>query len=151
MADMPDYDIEASRIFDAPPDRLFGAFADPDAFARWYGPVGFPAHRDTVEIDPRVGGLQRFTMVAEFDPSFRTAFDGRFTEVVEGELLVSTGSWTGIPGHDPWPSNLRVELQPANGKTRLRVLEGPHPPGTTDLGRQSWEMMFDKLEALLKD
>jgi hypothetical protein len=30
------------------------------------------------------------------------------------------------------------------------VREGPHPPGTADLGRQAWEMMLPKLESLLR-
>jgi hypothetical protein len=30
-----------------------------------------------------------------------------------------------------------------------QVREGPHPPGTADLGRQAWEMMLPKLESLL--
>jgi len=36
-----------------------------------------------------------------------------------------------------------------DGGTRLVVLEGPHPRGTADLGRQAWEMMLSKLETLL--
>jgi len=54
------YDIEITRVFDAPPERVYQAFTDPDQFARWYGPVGFPVQRDTVEVDARVGGRQRF-------------------------------------------------------------------------------------------
>jgi uncharacterized protein YndB with AHSA1/START domain len=46
------YDIEVNRALDAPPERVYQAFTDPDQFARWYGPVGFPVHRDTVESTP---------------------------------------------------------------------------------------------------
>jgi uncharacterized protein YndB with AHSA1/START domain len=152
MTDDDPYDIECTRVFDVPPERLYQAFTDPDQFARWYGPIGYPAHRDTVEIDARVGGRQRFVMVSDDDPSMRTGFDGRFTEVVENSLLASTGTWDGIPGQaGRWPSNLRVEFLDEAGKTRLVMREGPHPPGTAEFGRQAWEMMFAKLEAVLQD
>ena len=62
------YDIEITRVFDAPPERVDQAFTDPDQFARWYGPVGFPVRRDSVEVDARVGGRQRFEMVGEAGP-----------------------------------------------------------------------------------
>ena len=146
----PQYDIELTRVIDAPPERVYRAFTDPDQFAQWYGPVWFPVPRDTVELDARVGGRQRFAMVSDDDPSMRTEFDGRFTEVVQDELLSSSGTWEGIPGQtEPWPSNLRVELHDQDGKTRLVLREGPHPPGTADLGRQAWEMMLPNLESLL--
>jgi uncharacterized protein YndB with AHSA1/START domain len=149
LADIP-YDIELSHVIDAPPERVYGAFTDPDQFARWYGPDGFPVHRDTVELDARVGGRLRFTMVGEADPSMRTAFDGRFTEVVANTLLAGTGTWHGIPGQDGgWASHLRVEFHGQDGATQLVVREGPHPDGTADMGRQAWEMMFGKLETLL--
>ena len=54
-----------------------------------------PRHR---RGDARVGGLQRFVMVSEADPSVRTGFTGSFTEVVDNQLLASSGSWDGIPG-----------------------------------------------------
>jgi uncharacterized protein YndB with AHSA1/START domain len=144
------FDIEVTREFDASRERVYQAFTVPDLFAEWYGPVRFPAQRDSVQIDPRVSGSQRFAMVSEDDPSFRTEWDGRFTEVVENELLASSGSWSGVPGQaDLWESHLRVELQERDGKTRLVIREGPHPTGTADLGRQAWEMMLAKLETLL--
>jgi uncharacterized protein YndB with AHSA1/START domain len=150
MTETPEYDVEITRVLAAPPERVYRAFTDPDEFAKWYGPPGFPVDPETVELDARVGGPQRFAMVGEADPSMRTAFDGRFDEVVENALLSSRGAWDGIPGQPaPWPSNLRVELHDDDGKTRLVVREGPHPPGTADFGRQAWEMMFPKLESLL--
>jgi uncharacterized protein YndB with AHSA1/START domain len=149
LADIP-YDIELTHTFEAPPERLYAAFTEPDQFAQWYGPEGFPVHLDSVELDARVGGRQRFTMVGDADPSMRTGFDGRFTDVVANELLASSGAWHGIPGQaNAWPSNLRVEFHDRDGTTRLVVREGPHPEGTADVGRLAWEMMFVKLEALL--
>jgi uncharacterized protein YndB with AHSA1/START domain len=151
MTETPPYDIEISRVLDAPPERVYRAFTDADQFAEWYGPVGFPVPRDTVELDARVGGRQRFAMVSDADPSMRTGFDGRFIEVVPNVLLVSRGAWDGIPGQtEAWASNLRVEFHDDGGKTRLVVREGPHPPGTADMGRQAWEMMLPKLESLVK-
>jgi uncharacterized protein YndB with AHSA1/START domain len=150
MKELSPYDIEISRVLSASPERVFEAFTDPDKFARWYGPPGFPVARDTVEIDARVGGPQRFTMVGDADPRMRSAYDGRFTEVVANELLASHGAWHGIPGQtDPWESNLRVELTEEGGRTRLVVREGPHPPGTAELGKQAWDVMLPKLESLL--
>jgi uncharacterized protein YndB with AHSA1/START domain len=150
MTETPPYDIEITRVFDAPPERVYQAFTDPDQFVEWYGPVGFPVDRDTVELDAQVGGRQRFAMVSDADPSMRTGFDGRFIDVVQNVLLSSRGAWDGIPGQaGPWPSNLRVEFFDHDGKTRLVVREGPHPAGTADLGRQAWEMMLPKLESLL--
>jgi hypothetical protein len=42
-----------------------------------------------------------------------------------------------------------VEFNDHDGKTRLVVREGPHPPGTAELGGQAWEMMLSKLKSLL--
>jgi uncharacterized protein YndB with AHSA1/START domain len=63
--DLPDYDVEITKVLPASPERVYEAFTDPDQFARWYGPDGFPVERSTVELDARLGGRQRFVMVGE--------------------------------------------------------------------------------------
>ncbi len=148
---MPDdgFDLELTRLFDAPREAVYQAFVDADQISRWYGPPGFPVPRETVEIDPRVGGRLRLAMVNEDDPGIRSALDARFTEIVENEVLACTQVWDGVPGAGTWTNQLRVELSDHEGGTRLVLREGPHAPGTVELGRQAWNVMLDKLAAAL--
>jgi uncharacterized protein YndB with AHSA1/START domain len=53
-------EFEHSRLIDAPPERVFRAFAEPERLARWWGPNGFSSTFDT--FDFRAGGDWRFTM-----------------------------------------------------------------------------------------
>jgi uncharacterized protein YndB with AHSA1/START domain len=79
------------------------------------------------------------------------AVDLNFTEVVENELLVGTEHWEGIPGQQgTWSSHRRLEFHRQDGGTRLVLREGPHPAGMAEGGRQAWESMFTKLDALLE-
>ena len=56
--DLSDREIVSSRVFDAPPERLFEAWADPIQLAQWWGPHGFT---DTfAEFDLKPGGRWRF-------------------------------------------------------------------------------------------
>lgn len=142
----PVYDVEHAEVLDVPPAAVFAAFTDPDVFARWYGPEGVRTPREDVEIDPRVGGVLRFAMTLDADPAFRSAFDGTFTALEPGRLVAAGGDWRGIPGVDgPWTSYLRVELAPAGDGTRVLVREGPHPAGSAELGRRSWQSMLPQL------
>ena len=52
-----------TRIFEAPRERVFAAWTDPDQVAAWYGPAHFDAPREHVHVDPRVGGRWEVTMV----------------------------------------------------------------------------------------
>jgi uncharacterized protein YndB with AHSA1/START domain len=157
--DSTNFDIDVTYVVAAPRDRVYRAFTDADQLAGWYGPPGFPLDRESVEVDARAGGTMSFTMVGEDDPSMRTGTKGQFTEVAEGEVLEWTQEWHGIPGQDgTWSNLMRVELAESDadeggdgdGATRVVVREGPHPPGTADMGRQAWELMLSKLDAFLQ-
>jgi uncharacterized protein YndB with AHSA1/START domain len=53
-------EIVSGRVFEAPRQKVFKAFADPTHLARWWGSKGF---RNTFEeFDFRPGGTWRFTM-----------------------------------------------------------------------------------------
>lgn len=58
-ADVP-FEIESSRVFAAPREQVFEAFANADHLPRWWGPKGFT--NTFHEFDLRPGGAWRFVM-----------------------------------------------------------------------------------------
>ena len=53
-----DREIVLSRVLDAPRERVFKAWSDPELVVQWFGPEGFTT--ETLEIDIREGGRWRF-------------------------------------------------------------------------------------------
>jgi uncharacterized protein YndB with AHSA1/START domain len=147
----PMYELALSRVFDAPRDLVYQAFTDPDQLAQWFGPVGFVVPRDTVEVDARPGGYQRFVMVNAEDPSQRSPVDATFTEVIENELLVGEQAVAGIPGFEGIKTmTLRLEFhEEPGGKTRLELRQGPFTHQLEEGTREGWNSSFGKLDDLL--
>jgi uncharacterized protein YndB with AHSA1/START domain len=144
-------ELVIERVFDAPRELVYQAFVDPEQIAQWFGPVGYSVPRDSVEIDPRPGGVQRFTMVNDADPSQTSPVDAVFEEVVENELIVGREEVAEMPGMDgPFTLRARFEFHDAGeGKTRLVITQGPFPSDMEGMARQGWESSFTKLDALL--
>jgi uncharacterized protein YndB with AHSA1/START domain len=63
MAEVGAREIRIDHVFDAPREAVFAAWVDPDQVARWWAPGGLEVPRESVEIEPRVGGAFRLTMV----------------------------------------------------------------------------------------
>jgi len=145
------YELAISRVFDAPRELVYQAFVDPDQLAQWFGPVGFTVPRETVAIDARVGGYQRFVMISADDPSLRSPIDATFTEVIENELLVGEQEVLGIPGFEGVAKmTLRLEFHDEpGGKTRLELRQGPYTQRLEADAREGWNSSFSKLDALL--
>lgn len=145
-------DLIVSRVFDAPRELVYRAFVDPDQLAQWFGPVGFSVPRDTVDIDPRVGGHQRFVMVSDEDPGYRNQIDATFSEVIENELLVGYQEVVGMNGFQGVVRmTLRIELHDeGDGQTRLELRQGPYTAQIEANARIGWESSFTRLDALLK-
>jgi uncharacterized protein YndB with AHSA1/START domain len=146
------HELTISRIFDAPPELVYRAFVDPDQLCLWFGPVGFSVPCETVQIDARVGGFQRFVMISDDDPTQRSSIDATFTEVVENELLVGHQDVEGIPGTTGSVRfSLRLEFHDEpGGKTRLELRQGPFHEPLEDDTKTGWESSFTKLDSLLK-
>lgn len=143
-------ELVITRIFDAPRELVYQAFTDPGQLAQWFGPVGYSVPRDTVEIDVRVGGHQRFVMVNDEDPNFKSPVNATFTEVIENELLVATEDWDGVPGlQEGGTMSLRLEFHDEEGKTRLVVRQGPYVEQMEGMAREGWGSSFTKLDTLL--
>ena len=85
--------VQITREFDAPPDKVFRAWTDPDLVARWLGPRSVTTRIDN--WDARTGGSYRY--VAERDGEELASFYGSFHEVRPNERLVQTFTWEGMP------------------------------------------------------
>lgn len=84
--------VRITREFDAPPEKVFRAHADPELFARWIGPDSMTTRIE--EHDCRTGGAWRYTMERD---GFEAGFHGSFHDVVPNELIVQTFTYDGVP------------------------------------------------------
>jgi uncharacterized protein YndB with AHSA1/START domain len=76
--------VRLHRVLRAPPERVFRAFLDPDAMAKWLPPYGFTGKVD--HADARVGGSYRMSFT-NFTTGQSHAFGGEYLELVPRERL----------------------------------------------------------------
>ena len=143
-------ELVITRVFDAPRELVYRAFVDPDQLSQWFGPVGWSVPRDTVDMDLRPGGHQRYTMVNDEDASQMSPINATIEEIVENELLVGYEEVKGFPGlPDGTWLYMRLEFHDEGGKTRLVIKQGPFTQELADMTREGWGSSFTKLDTLL--
>lgn len=86
-----DREIHVERIFDAPRDRVFATYTDPELIPEWWGATTVVEH-----MDVRPGGSWRF--VGHFADGSRMTFHGEYREVAPPERIVQTFEREGMPG-----------------------------------------------------
>lgn len=110
-----DREVLITRIFDASPERVFRAHADPKALEAWWGPRDYTT--EVVAWDLRKGGAWR--IVQRTREGVEHAFRGVFQEIVPSKRLTQTFEYEGTPGH-VLTQTLTFEGQ-RGGKTKLTV------------------------------
>lgn len=136
-----------TRIFEAPRERVFAAWTDPDQIAAWYGPAHFDAPREHVHVDPRVGGRWEVTMV-QHGTGVEHPVRYEIVELVAPELIVLRCAPMPELGL-PEGTLTRVELHDHGDKTRMTLSDGPYPPDGGGHAEAGWNGALDKLGALL--
>jgi uncharacterized protein YndB with AHSA1/START domain len=97
---MPTNTVRLHRVLRAPPDRIYRAFLDADAMAKWLPPNGFTGK--VHQMDAEVGGSWRMSFT-NFVTGHPISFGGKYLELVPGERLRYTSRFD-----DP---NLSGEMQ----------------------------------------
>jgi uncharacterized protein YndB with AHSA1/START domain len=89
--------VKLHRVLKAKPERVYRAFTDPDAMAKWLPPNGFTGK--VHEMDARVGGRYRMSFT-NFSTGSSHAFGGEFLEIVENERVRYTDKFEdpNLPG-----------------------------------------------------
>jgi uncharacterized protein YndB with AHSA1/START domain len=110
-----DPDIPLVRIvreFDASPEKVFRAHADPELVAQWLGPRNAEMRLD--RFDFRTGGCYRYLHT---ENGQEYGFHGSFHEVRPNELIVQTFTFEGVPDGVALEKLVFEDL--GNGRTRL--------------------------------
>jgi uncharacterized protein YndB with AHSA1/START domain len=137
--------IRLHRVLRAKPERVYRAFLNPEAMAKWLPPYGFTC---TVhELNASVGGSYRMSFT-NFSTGNGHSFGGEYVEMVPSEKIVYTDRFD-----DPnLPGEMRttVTLRPVSCGTELNIVqEGvPEviPPEMCYLG---WQESLEQLAKLV--
>jgi uncharacterized protein YndB with AHSA1/START domain len=89
--------IRLHRVIRATPERVYRAFIDADAMAKWLPPHGFTGK--VHEMDARVGGGYKMSFT-NFSSGTTHSFGGKFLELVPNERLRYTDAFDdpNLPG-----------------------------------------------------
>jgi uncharacterized protein YndB with AHSA1/START domain len=94
---MPGNTVRLHRVLKAKPEKVYRAFVEADAAARWMPPHGFTC---TVEhIDARVGGTFKMSF-RNFTTGKSHSFGGKYLELVPGQKIRLTDKFddANLPG-----------------------------------------------------
>lgn len=81
---MNENSVKLHRVFAAKAERVYRAFVDPDAMAKWLPPNGFTGK--VHKMDARVGGSYKMSFT-NFSTGSSHSFGGEFLEMVANEKL----------------------------------------------------------------
>ncbi len=84
---MPAGTVRLHRVLRADPERVYRAFLDADAMAKWLPPYGFTCK--VQHMDARVGGTYKMSFT-NFSTGHSHAFGGEYLELVPFEKIVYT-------------------------------------------------------------
>lgn len=152
-------DLVITREFDAPREKVWQAWTDPEHIKRWWGPKGFTA--PTAKVDLRVGGKNLFCMRSPEGKDYWST--GVYREIVPNERLVNTDSFADADGNvlpaseygmaGEWPDELLVTItfEETEGKTKMTLRHEGLPAGEMkEMTSAGWSESFDKLAESLK-
>jgi uncharacterized protein YndB with AHSA1/START domain len=157
-------ELVITRIFDAPRERVWKAWTDPEEAKKWWGPKDFTAPH--ISIDFTVGGTYLFCMHgpagSPFDKDFWST--GVYKEIIPLEKIVTTDSFADEKGNVvpstyygmsgfPLEMLVTVMFEDQNGKTKMTLRHsGIESISDTDRKNmeQGWGQSFDKLAESLK-
>ena len=127
--------VRFQRVIRAPAERIYRAFIDPDAMAKWLPPHGFTGR--VHEMDARVGGGYRMSFT-QLSNGQTHSFGGRYLDLIPGELIRNTDRFDdeGLPGE----MITTVRLSTVSVGTEVNIEQAGIPDAIpTDLCHLGWQ------------
>ena len=138
--------IRLHRVLTASPEKIYRAFLEADALAKWLPPNGFAC---TVHhLDPTVGGTHKMSF-RNFTTGQSHSFGGEFVELLPGECLRYTDKFddANLPGE----MQVTVMLKKVSVGTEIEITQAGVPdvipPEACYLG---WQELLRNLARLVE-
>jgi uncharacterized protein YndB with AHSA1/START domain len=115
--------VRLHRVLKAPPERVYKAFLDPEAMAKWLPPHGFTGKVHA--MDAKVGGGYKMSFT-NFGTGQTHSFGGTFQELTPPQRIRYTDQFDdpGLPG----TMHVTVELRKVMAGTELDIVQEGLPP-----------------------
>jgi uncharacterized protein YndB with AHSA1/START domain len=138
--------VKIQRVFRAPAERIFRAFIDPDAMAKWLPPHGFTGR--VHEMDARLGGVYRMSFT-HFSNGQSHSFGGRFLEFRHAELLSHTDRFDDADLSGEMVTTIRFQTVSVGTEVNIEQtgIPDPIPPEACCLG---WQESLQLLALLVE-
>ena len=135
--------ITITRVFDAPCERVWREWTEPERFADWFGGSEAEVPVSTVSMDVREGGAWRATMFA--GPGRREIrWKGEYREVVEPKRLVFTLSDQPDEDADELVTVVLTDL--GDGRTEMLFEQrGRLSPDQYERAGTGWSSFFERM------
>ena len=139
-------ELVITRVFDAPRERLWKAWTDPEDMKQWSAPKGFTVPVSEGELKP--GGHWKAVMVKPDGTPL--PLGGVYREINPPERLVFTHAWFD-ENDKPGPETVcTVVLKELGSKTEMTFRQTGFTSGDSREGHEGgWTECFEKLEDLL--
>jgi uncharacterized protein YndB with AHSA1/START domain len=150
-ASIADRELVLTRLIDAPPQKVYRAWTEPELLKQWFAPL--PYTTPVAELDVRPGGVNLVVMRAP--DSHDMPIRGVYLEVRKNEKLVFTDAYTSAWETSDKPfMTVIVTFENEAGKTRYtaRVLHWSIEDRETHekMGfHKGWGQCTDQLAALV--
>ena len=143
---MSDRTVRLHRVLRAKPEKVYRAFLEPGALAKWLPPYGFTC---TVHhLDARAGGTFRMSF-HNFSSGNGHSFGGEYIELVPNERLRYTDKFEdpNLPG----VLQVTVSLKPVLGGTELNITQSGIPDAIPlEMCYLGWQESLAQLATLVE-
>ena len=139
LAEKPSLTIK--RRVNAPPEKVYAAWTDPEKILKWFGPDSGPVHEAATDV--RVNG--RYAVSFSTEDGEEHNVSGVYREVVPDRKLVFTWAWRTLPAERE--SLVTILIKPdGTGSILTLIHEQFFDEAARDGHRKGWTGSLDKLE-----
>ncbi|MBN1985656.1 MAG: SRPBCC family protein [Prolixibacteraceae bacterium] len=143
---MSENTVKLHRVLTAPPEKVFRAFSNADAFSAWLPPYGFICKVHQMEFREKGTYKMSFT---NFSTGNGHSFGGEFLEIRPGELLKYTDRFDdpNLPGE----MVTTVRLTQVSCGTELHIVQEGIPDAIpVEMCYLGWQESLEKLKKLVE-